>query len=179
MLYILRPLLLCLLYVVVYVCVNVCIYTVYVCMYANGVVVSEPEFRFRELRNFHTRNLSELIRFGRCSVRVDGILGLEPESPSIVRIHAFPAGIRRSIVRIHAFPAAIRRSIVRIHTFTRENYPPKLTDTASLGVQFFQRYLRGKGPPTDYLFFHLTCFYIEKTNRGRSRPTPPVVALIS
>ena len=28
----------------------------------DGFVVSEPEFRFRELRNFRTRNLSELIR---------------------------------------------------------------------------------------------------------------------
>ena len=45
----------------------------------DGFVVSEPEFRFRELRNFHTRNLSELIGFGRFSVRVDGIVGLEPE----------------------------------------------------------------------------------------------------
>ena len=50
------------------------------------------------------------------------------------RNRRFGAGILPSIVRIHAFPAAIRRSIVRIHTFTRENYPPKLTDTASLGV---------------------------------------------
>ena len=45
----------------------------------DGVVVSEPEVRFRELRNVHTQNLSELIRFGRFSVRLDGVVVSEPE----------------------------------------------------------------------------------------------------
>ena len=103
----------------------------------DGFVVSEPEFRFRELRNFHTRNLSELIRFGRFSVRVDGILGLEPEfylaSCGFTR---FPQEFYLASCGFTRFPQEFAVPSCGFTRFTSENYPPNLTGTDDRGVYF-------------------------------------------